>query len=50
MSVQRRFRSWLAERLFALAGRLDETYDVWLDDAQPRHPERNPAVRRRGWF
>jgi len=35
-SLLHRFRSWLAERLFALAGRLDKTYDVWLDDAPPR--------------
>ena len=35
-SIIRRVRSWLAERLFVLAGRLDETYDVWLDDAPRR--------------
>jgi hypothetical protein len=31
-----RFRSWLAGWLFALAGKLDESYDVWLDDAPRR--------------
>jgi hypothetical protein len=45
-----RFRSWLAGLLFLAAGRLDQTYDVWLDDAPLRHPERHPAVKRRGWF
>jgi hypothetical protein len=34
-----RFRSWLAGRLFTLAGRLDKSYDVWLDDAPRREPE-----------
>jgi hypothetical protein len=33
-----RFRSWLAGMLFLLAGRLDEVYDVWIDDAPRRHP------------
>jgi hypothetical protein len=45
-----RLRGWLAERLFLLAGRLDTTYDVFLDEAPLRHPERHPAVKRRGWF
>jgi hypothetical protein len=31
-----RFRSWLAGTLFLLAGRIDRTYDVWLDEAEPR--------------
>ena len=31
-----RFRSWLAGVLFTLAGKLDESYDVWLDDAPRR--------------
>lgn len=31
-----RIRSWLAGRLFLLAGRLDPAYDVWLDNAEPR--------------
>jgi hypothetical protein len=39
-----RIRSWLAGVAFTLAGRLDATYDVWLDDAprkthQPRDDE-----------
>jgi hypothetical protein len=34
-----RLRSWLAGKLFVLAGRLDSAYDVWLDDASPRHRE-----------
>jgi len=29
-------RSWLAGKLFMLAGLLDESYDVWLDDAPRR--------------
>lgn len=29
-------RGWLAGWLFSLAGRLDEAYDVWLDDAPRR--------------
>ena len=33
-----RLRSWLAGRLFLLAGRLDESYDVWIDDAPRRNP------------
>lgn len=32
-----RVRSWIAGNLFALAGRLDPAYDVWLDDAPRRH-------------
>jgi hypothetical protein len=32
-----RVRSWLAGKLFALAGKLDESYDVWLDDAPRRY-------------
>jgi hypothetical protein len=31
-----RLRSWLAGWLFVLAGKLDESYDVWLDDAPRR--------------
>jgi hypothetical protein len=31
-----RFRSWLAGALFRIAGQLDETYDVWLDEAPRR--------------
>jgi hypothetical protein len=31
-----RLRSWLAGWLFVLAGKLDESYDVWLDDAPSR--------------
>ena len=34
-----RLRSWLAGRLFLLAGRLDSAYDVWLDDAPPRRED-----------
>lgn len=33
-----RFRAWLAGVLFEVAGRLDPVYDVWLDEAPPRHP------------
>lgn len=33
-----RLRSWLAGKLFRLAGKLDESYDVYLDDA-PRRSE-----------
>lgn len=36
LSLVERFRSWLAGCLFALAGKLDESYDVWLDDAPSR--------------
>jgi hypothetical protein len=32
-----RIRRWLAGKLFLLAGRIDSTYDVWLDNAEPRH-------------
>ena len=35
----RRLRSWLAGKCFALAGKLDESYDVWLDDAPRRERE-----------
>lgn len=35
-SLVRRFRSWLAGLLFITAGRLDEAYDVWLDNAPRR--------------
>ncbi len=34
-----RFRGWLAGWLFVVAGKLDESYDVWLDDAPRRTPE-----------
>ena len=37
-ALVQRFRSWLAGLLFLLAGRLDATYDVWLDDAPRRRP------------
>ena len=33
LTLSQRFRSWLAGWLFTLAGKLDEAYDVWLDDA-----------------
>jgi hypothetical protein len=36
LTRSQRFRSWLAGHLFALAGKLDESYDVWLDDAPRR--------------
>jgi hypothetical protein len=36
-----RLRSWLAGWLFVLAGKLDESYDVWLDEAPSR---RDPAA------
>jgi hypothetical protein len=35
-SLVRRLRSVLAQWCFALAGRLNESYDVWLDDAPRR--------------
>jgi hypothetical protein len=41
---QRRFRSWLAGLLFALAGKLDAAYDVWLDDAPRRTAEEPPQL------
>jgi hypothetical protein len=31
-------RQVIAGWLFALAGRVHQSYDVWLDDAPPRHP------------
>jgi hypothetical protein len=31
-----RFRWWLAGLLFTLAGKVDEKYNVWLDDAPRR--------------
>ena len=40
LTLSERFRSWLAGVLFALAGKLDEAYDVWLDDAPRRSEER----------
>lgn len=36
-----RFRGWLAGALFLLAGRLHPIYDVWIDNAEPRHPDRH---------
>jgi hypothetical protein len=36
LTLMARFRSWLAGRLFTLAGKLDDSYDVWLDDAPRR--------------
>lgn len=39
-SLVERFCAWLAGLLFLAASRLDDTYDVWLDKAEPRHPER----------
>lgn len=39
-SVVQRLRSWLAGWLFLMAGRLDSTYDVWLDDAPRRDSPR----------
>ncbi len=38
-SLFMRFRSWMAGMLFRIAGRLDESYNVWLDDA-PRRSSR----------
>lgn len=38
-SLVMRFRMWLAGRLFRLAGKLDESYDVWLDEAPRRRCE-----------
>lgn len=35
--IIQRIRSWVAGVLFLTAGRLDSTYDVWLDNAEPRH-------------
>ena len=43
-SRMQRFRSWLAGLLFLAAGRLDSAYDVWLDDAPPRHPATSPSL------
>lgn len=31
-----RFRQWLAGKVFLLAGRIHRSYDVWLDNAEPR--------------
>lgn len=39
-SIVWRLRGWLAGVLFLAAGRLHPTYDVWLDEAEPRHPDR----------
>ena len=36
LTLMQRFRSWLAGMLFLAAGKLDEAYDVWLDDAPRR--------------
>lgn len=36
IGLMERLRSWLAGWLFALAGKLDSAYDVWLDDAPRR--------------
>jgi len=38
-----RIRRWIAGVLFLTAGRLDDTFDVWLDDAPPRHPKRRES-------
>lgn len=38
LSLSQRIRGRLAGWCFLLAGWLDPTYDVWLDDAPPRHP------------
>ena len=38
-SIIQRIRSWIAGVLFLTAGRLDATYDVWLDDAPRRSHE-----------
>jgi hypothetical protein len=38
LSLAMRLRSKVAGWLFVLAGKLDESYDVWLDDA-PRRGE-----------
>lgn len=43
-----RLRSWLAGALFALAGRLDSAYDVWLDDAPRRGLEDEPECCQGG--
>lgn len=32
------FRQWVGGLLFRAAGLLHPTYDVWLDDAEPRRP------------
>lgn len=37
ITVWMRLRSWLAGKLFVLAGRLDAAYDVWLDDAPRKY-------------
>lgn len=42
LSLTERVREWLAGWLFVLAGKLDKSYDVWLDDAPPRVPEEKP--------
>ena len=36
LSIMERIRGRLAQWCFRLAGLLDETYDVWLDDAPRR--------------
>ena len=38
LPLLQRLRSWIAGVLFLTAGRLDPAFDVWLDDAEPRHP------------
>lgn len=39
LTLGERLRSWLAGLLFSLAGKLDESYDVWLDDAPRREDD-----------
>jgi len=33
-----KIRLWLASGFFSMAGFFHPAYDVWLDDAPPRHP------------
>jgi hypothetical protein len=36
LTMMMRLRTWLAGWLFVLAGKLDDSYDVYLDDAPRR--------------
>lgn len=39
-----RIRETVAGWLFLLAGRVHSSYDVWLDDAPPRHAQEKGEV------
>lgn len=50
--LRERLYRWLAERLFAAARWLDQSYDVWLDDAPRRRCEichKTGRLDYRGW-